>query len=199
MISLSTVLSLSLYHYYSIYSLLYSIRYYNILLHERIVSYIPPQDFLSRDWNEEKTFFTSLPFRHPTTKAADPLGLTKEEYDTRLFLAREIRTRKIPLPPPDAWSWEHASTANITLRPFPSRIPCPWGLMYAAGSASSSLCNESRSYMLDFPNAKEGTATWNKLLGLSHLRNVFKLIEEWQAPYTHAAKQHVAWVKGKTG
>ncbi|KAL8898814.1 MAG: hypothetical protein Q9207_006513 [Kuettlingeria erythrocarpa] len=125
------------------WGLLYSIRFYNILLHERIVSYIPPQDFLWRDWNQEKTFFTSLPFRHPTTKAAELLGLSKEEYDTRLFLALEIHTRRILIPPPDAWAWEHALTANITLRPFPSRIPCPRGLMYAAGSASSFLCNES--------------------------------------------------------
>ncbi|KAI4128196.1 MAG: hypothetical protein LQ341_006705 [Variospora aurantia] len=198
-VSLSTVLSSSLYHYYSIYTLLCSIRYHNILLYKSTVSNIPAQVLNPITIDNRKTFFTSLPFRHPTTKMRKPLGLTKEENDTALFLFREIRTRAIPIPPPDAWGWEHASTAQISLRPFPSRIPCPWGLMYPAGSPSSFLCNESQSYMLEFPNAAEGTTTWNKLLGLSHLRNVFKLIQEGQVPYGHAVVRYAAWVKGKTG
>ncbi|KAL8749724.1 MAG: hypothetical protein Q9184_006693 [Pyrenodesmia sp. 2 TL-2023] len=198
-VSLSTVLSSSLYHYYSIYTLLYSIRCHNILLYKSAVSYIPAQLFNPVYLDRRKTFFTSLPFRQPITKMLNPLGLTKEENDTALSLARGILARGMPIPPADAWGWEHASTAQIRLRPFPSQIPCPWGLMYPAGSPSSFLCNESQSYMLEFPNATEGTATWNKLLGLSHLRNVFKLIHDGQGPYVHAVAEHAAWVKGRTG
>ncbi|KAL8993920.1 MAG: hypothetical protein Q9188_007205 [Gyalolechia gomerana] len=207
-VSLSTVLSSSLYHYYSIYTLLYSIRYRNILLHRSTVSHIPTQAFAPwelESWEPDlntttTTFFTSPPFRHPTgPRLLNPLKLSKEERDTALALARQIRNRKIPLPPPDSWVWEHESTANINLRPFPSRIPCPWGLTFPAGSPTSLLCNRSESYILEFPNAKEGTTTWNRLLGLKHLRDVFVLVEQWQVTWGQAVEQHTAWVKGKTG
>ncbi|KAL8968312.1 MAG: hypothetical protein Q9197_004947 [Variospora fuerteventurae] len=96
----STVVPSSLYHCYSIYTLLYSIRYHNILLYKSTVSNIPAKVMNLNVIADRKTFFTSLPFRHPTTKLRKPLGLTKEENDTALSLAREIRARAIPIPPP---------------------------------------------------------------------------------------------------
>lgn len=164
-------------------------RCQNILLYERVNSYLPPREF----WHlvENPTIFDGPPFRQPTgSRRRNPLRLSQQGNCTVVALARGIRNRAIPLDPPDQWTWDHGSTANFTPPSFPARVPCPPGLRFPAGSPWSLFCGpSSSSASSSFPFAHRDTTTHNRLLALQHLRDVFAVIQDHQAPFEQAIRQ----------
>ncbi|KAL8716630.1 MAG: hypothetical protein Q9225_006055 [Loekoesia sp. 1 TL-2023] len=191
-ISLANALSESISRYWSIYNLIYTTRAKNILLHESANSFLPPREF-PFERNPNLTIFDGPPFRQPIgSRRRSPLGLSKKENDTISALAHGIRNRAIVLDSPYRWTWDHVSTANITLQPFPDHIPCPYGLKFSANSPSSSLCSPSTSAspIAPYPFVHSSTPTYNRLLALQHLRNVFAVVRDFQVPYHKAIHQH---------
>ncbi|KAI4267716.1 MAG: hypothetical protein L6R38_008131 [Xanthoria sp. 2 TBL-2021] len=201
-LSTADAISIGVFHYWSIYTILSALRRHNILLYRSANSYLPPGDFWH--WqlaiNFTSTIFDRPPFRYPTGAIQrDPLRLSKQENDTMAALDRLIRNRTLLRDSPDKWIWSHPSTANVTLRPFPDQIPCPPRLELQAGLPAWFLCNSSLSSpeIPLYPFADPNSTTYKRLLGLQTMRDVFALILDLQEPFDSAIAQHMEFMDAR--
>ncbi|KAI4116030.1 MAG: hypothetical protein LQ338_007775 [Usnochroma carphineum] len=195
-LSIADALSIGVFHYWSIYTILYDLRRHNILLYRSANSYLPPSAFFFWELavNSTRSIFALPPFRHPTGAVRpNPLQLSKQENDTLAALDRTLRNRTLLRDSRNDWLWSHPSTPEDALRPFPSQIPCPRGLDLRPGSPASLLCNSSLSSpeVPFYPFADPTSTTYQRLLGLRTMRDVFALILDLKKPLDRAIVQHM--------
>ncbi|KAL8941835.1 MAG: hypothetical protein Q9216_002013 [Gyalolechia sp. 2 TL-2023] len=179
-------LSAGFFHYWSIFTLLHRLRCDNVLLYTKANAYLPPREFWPWDVHPNSSTFDRPPWREAAgARRLAPLQVKKSENDTVEALARGFRSRRIFIDAPDQWVWDHPSTADSPLRPFPSQVPCPPGLKFPINSSSSFLCKPLSPPVSPpserlYPSARANpeTTTYNKLLGLRHLCDVFAIIRD---------------------